>query len=244
MVGGASRENSSKRLESHWGDSAQLERIVGHLVEIKRKTGLDRTLAIGELVLTEFFDGNVEAWRDRRRNKNNSIRRLANHDSCPFSKSALNDAVAIYVALHELPCVHALGHITAGHVLAVLSLQPGERREMLERAAFMHSSVVELREQVVAKRRSAGERRGRPRQGSESSIHALLRSSIARVSRLLHAIDACELSPRDLCHALRQAGSNFIAAGAGLLDQRQAAPVTLSNTPAIGDHALGSADDA
>src|SRR5215207_1161276 len=80
-------------------ESALLEDVVAELREIDRRTGIERTLAIGELVLNRFFGGDPTTWRDRRRNKNNSIRRLAERDDCPFCRSALNEAVGVYVAV-------------------------------------------------------------------------------------------------------------------------------------------------
>src|SRR6478735_7920243 len=103
-----------------------LEDVVAELKEIDRRTGIERTLAIGELILTQFFGGDPAVWRDRRRNKNNSIRRLAEREDCPFCRSALNEAVGVYVAVVGLPCVRTFGHISASHVASVLRLPPPE----------------------------------------------------------------------------------------------------------------------
>ena len=111
-----------------------LDQVVSELCELERRGGIERTLAIGELILTQFFAGNSVAWRDRRRNKNNSIRRLATRKDCPFSRSALNEAVAVHVVSLSLPCVRTFGHIGASHVVAVLRLAEGERELMLVRA--------------------------------------------------------------------------------------------------------------
>lgn len=159
-------------------DPALLDRAVATLREIERRSGIERTLAIGELILTEFFAGDPRAWRDRRRNKNNSVRRLADRKDCPFCKSALNEAVAVYVAVRELPCVRTFGHITASHVASVLKL-PGEQRQaMLERAERERWSVRELRENVVLRRRAEGERRGRPPVDAETRTLSALRTSL------------------------------------------------------------------
>jgi len=143
-------------------DPALLVRVVGELRELERRGGIARTLAIGELILTQFFGGNPAIWRDRRRNKNNSVRRLANCPECPLSKSALNEAVTVYVASLTLPCVRTLGHIGASHVMAVLGLHESERERMLEWAERERLSVREFRRQAVGVRRAKGERRGRP----------------------------------------------------------------------------------
>src|SRR5215203_3888366 len=115
-------------------DHELLDGVIAELNEIERRSGIQRTLAIGELVLSKFFGGDPELWRDRRRNKNNSIRRLADRADCPLCRSALNEAVAIYVAVLELPCVRTFGHVGASHVASVLTLPIGQRRDMLESA--------------------------------------------------------------------------------------------------------------
>lgn len=139
-----------------------LDRVVAELWELERRGGIQRTLAIGELILKQFFGGNTAAWRNRRKNKNNSIRRLANREDCPFSRSALNEAVAGYVASLVLPCVQTFGHIGASHITAVMTLPEEDRQRMLDRAERKRMSVRELKREVVDARRAAGERRGRP----------------------------------------------------------------------------------
>jgi hypothetical protein len=152
-------------------DAARLDTIVATLREIERRSGIERTLAVGELVLTQFFAGDPLLFRDRRRNKNCSIRRLAARTDCPFSKSALNEAVAVCIAARELACVRTFGHIGASHVASVLSLPSEQQREMLEAAEFERLSVRELRRRVVGVRRASGERRGRP--ALDAASHAL-----------------------------------------------------------------------
>lgn len=58
-------------------DRAALDATVVQLRELERRNGLERMVAIGRLVLDQFFGGSAAAWRERRKNKNNSVRRLA-----------------------------------------------------------------------------------------------------------------------------------------------------------------------
>lgn len=74
----------SPRVASRIGDPVALDRMVATLRQIQRQTGIERTLAVGELVLVQFFGGNADEWRNRRRNKNNSIRRLADRKDAHF----------------------------------------------------------------------------------------------------------------------------------------------------------------
>ena len=123
VFGGALTRRVAPRIEN----ASAVDGVIAELREIDRRTGVDRVLAIGELILNRFFGGDPRTWRDRRRNKNNSIRRLASRADCPFCRSALNEAVGVYVAVVALPCVRTFGHISASHVASVLGLPPSER---------------------------------------------------------------------------------------------------------------------
>ena len=69
--------------------------LVAELQLINRRRGFDRTLAVGELILREFFGGDPAAWREQSRKKAQSLRRLAARTDCPFRKSTLNEAVSV-----------------------------------------------------------------------------------------------------------------------------------------------------
>lgn len=140
----------------------QVAEVATRLREIVRGHGLSRTLAIGQLVLERFYGGDEREWRARRSKKNNSIRVLAARPDCPLGKSALNEAVGVYVAVQLLPFVRDAKHIGACHVAAVLRLPPSAREYWLSRAERERLSVRELRGLIVSSRRQGGERRGRP----------------------------------------------------------------------------------
>jgi hypothetical protein len=184
-LGDGTGTKSVTRRAPRFVDVALLERVSHELRAIERQNGIERTLAIGGLILAEFFDGNPAIWRDRRRGKHHSIRRLAERSDCPYSKSSLNEALAVYVASLELPCVRTFGHIGASHVASVLTLPVAEQRTMLEKAERERLSVRELREHVVSARRDAGERRGRPTLGDFARALSAIESE---VRRLLSAI--------------------------------------------------------
>jgi hypothetical protein len=162
MDGNRESESREARAIACVGQPELLDRVIEKLREIDHRSGIARTLAIGELILGQFFGGDAKLWRDRRRNKNSSIRRLADRADCPLSKSALNEAVAVYAASLTLPCVRTFGHIGGSHVASVLHLPPSEWEVVLRRAESDHLSVRELRKRVVSMRREAGETRGRP----------------------------------------------------------------------------------
>jgi hypothetical protein len=198
-----------------FGDAVMLDRVVARLQDIRRQTGVERTLAIGELVLVQFFGGSVDEWRNRRRNKNNSIRRLADRGDCPFSKSALNEAVAVYVASLTLGCVQTFGHIGPSHVAAVLKLPVEERESVLRWADSQRLSVRELNRHVVVLRRSRGEHRGRPAVEAGGRVLGLLRSSLEDLSAAAQLIATSTLDAATLSE-VSAAAERILSASSGL----------------------------
>jgi hypothetical protein len=194
---------ASRRPARRVTEATLLNDVVAELKEIDRRTGIERTLAIGELILNQFFGGDPAVWRDRRRNKNNSIRRLAEREDCPFCRSALNEAVGVYVAVVGLPCVRTFGHISASHVASVLRLPLPERQPVLERAENERWSVRELRQKVILLRRAEGERRGRPPGLFEKRYLSVLRRQVNQLHDALDEIEKRELVAPELCDELR-----------------------------------------
>ncbi len=135
------------------------ERITPLVVElqaINRRKGFDRTLAVGELILREFFGGDPAAWREQSRKKAQSLRRLAARSDCPFRKSTLNEAVCVYVALLEQPNLRRSELITASHIASVLRLAAPERERLLAQAEAERWSVRQLRSHVRAQASAQG----------------------------------------------------------------------------------------
>lgn len=175
------------------GDKPAFELTVLQLRELERRAGMERVLSVGRLILERFFGGSAAAWRERRRNKNNSVRRLARHPGCPFSHSFLNQALGVYVVVRELPCVQTFEHIGASHVIAVLHLCSDGQRAWLERAEQERWSVRELKSALLQCRRLEGERRGRPRSSPLSVSVARAQRSLAALDAALDAIDSVDL---------------------------------------------------
>jgi hypothetical protein len=158
----------------------QLQRIAAELRGITHGSSWARTLATGELLLKHFFGGSLEEWRTHRRQKEASIRRLAQRPDCPLGKSALSDAVSIYVAKKHLPqCVDEL---TPSHVAIALRLPPAQRLLLIEKAVAQTWSVREMRNEALLLKRRAGERRGRPR-------FSQARAALSQIQASLDAFD-------------------------------------------------------
>src|SRR5690242_5021868 len=185
------------RLAQYVSEPREVADVVRELRDIDRRTGLERTLAIGRLVLQRFFGGSPEIWHERRKNKNNSVRRVAEHPDCPLSRSALNEAIGVYVAVQALPCVQTSDHITASHVAAVTFLDVEDQRRWLERAERENWSVRALKERVRADRHEAGERRGRPRVEHRRRLVAGIRSAVGAMRRAVDAMSGADLDASD-----------------------------------------------
>jgi hypothetical protein len=156
---------------------------VNQLRQLERRSGLNRMIAIGRLILEQFFDGSAAAWRERRKNKNNSVRRLAQHPSCPLSHSSLNQALGVYVTVRALPSVQTFKHVGACHIIAVLHLTEAAQLLWLERAEEELWSVRQLKAAVLASRRLEGERRGRPKTSVGRARVAKLKRSVVTMER-------------------------------------------------------------
>ncbi len=183
------------RVAGFLDEPAEIDAIVEQLHALESKIGLDRCIAIGGLILQRFFGGSPQIWRSRSRNKNNSVRRIAQHPSCPLSKSSLSEAIGVYVVVQELPFVRTSGHIGASHVTAVLRLSVEEQRTWLMRAAAEHWTVRELRAEILQNRLNSSPAPMRPR--LHSSVVAL-RRAVRAFDRATRAIQrANELSAND-----------------------------------------------
>ena len=154
----------------------QLQGIAAELRGITNGSSWSRTLATGKLVLERFFGGNVEEWRTHRRQKEASIRRLAQRADCPLGKSALSEAVSLYVAKKDLP--KSVDELTPSHVAIALRVPPAERLLLIERAVDEAWSVREMRNQASLFKRRAGERRGRPRFSQARAALSHLKASL------------------------------------------------------------------
>jgi hypothetical protein len=185
------------KLAQFFSEPREVTEVVKELREIHRKTGLERALAIGQIVLHRFFGGSADVWHERRKNKNNSVRRIAEHPDCPLSRSALNEAIGVYVAAQSLPCVQTSGHITASHIAAVTFLEVENQRAWLDRAEKQRLSVRQLKESIRLERHEAGERRGRPRVAAPRKMIAGVRSTVAALRRAVDAVSGIDLDSAD-----------------------------------------------
>jgi hypothetical protein len=167
---------------------AELAKIAVELSDIARGSSWSRTLATGKLVLRHFFAGDLSEWRTHRRQKDASIRRLAQRPDCPLGKSALSEAVAIYVAKKDLP--KAVEELTPSHVAIALRLAPTQCLTLIDRAIAGAWSVRQMRSEALLLKRRAGERRGRPRFSHARAALSQLNASLGALESGIELLGA------------------------------------------------------
>lgn len=216
-------------------ERSSVDCVLEDLKELYARSGLERTLAIGELLLTRFFEGSPAVWKSRRRNKNNSIRRLAARKDCPLRRSALNDAIAVFAAVSATPSVRTYGHIGTSHVAAAATLQADQRADLLRTAEARRWTVRQLKEEIVNWRRLQGDRRGRPPSTGDTKLLTAIVSAVARLERAMDLLDAGLQGHRPSAGICEQAQSlgRRLHAVADLLER--VAPVHAPVRLAVGD---------
>jgi len=174
-----------------------VNRVVADLRAIDHATVWERTMAVGRVVFEGIFAGNATEWRAKRGNKSTSLRKLVAHPHCPFKKSALSNAVNVYLFVKERPEVCKL-KITPSHIGSVSGIQASAAVELLTRASSNDWSIRQLAEQVKRERREAGERRGRPRSPTAQRAETLGRRGLRVLERMCDLLAQADL-PDDSC---------------------------------------------
>jgi hypothetical protein len=128
-------------------DLTAVNRVVLQLNAICKGATFEFAMAVGRLVIDEFYRGDLQAWRERGR-KTASFRRLAQHPDLPMSPAALYRSVAIY-ALSRRLYVQAPKHLSTTHFRLVLPLAGEHQEELLRHAETDSWSVERLREEIA-----------------------------------------------------------------------------------------------
>jgi hypothetical protein len=138
--------------------------------EIDRGHGWARAIALGQLVLNELFGGSAADWMSRKP-RDNSLRRLANHPKCPLRKSALAEALGVYIATIDDPTLKDNHQLTPSHVARVLQFEPSTRKRLLKEAEDNRLSVRAFGERVKQVRDGANARFARPASSSRKFVN-------------------------------------------------------------------------
>ena len=187
----------------------QLQRIAAELRGIAYGSSWSRTLATGKLVLEHFFGGSVDAWHTHRRQKQASIRRLAQRADCPLGRSALSEAIAIYVARKDLPS--SVDELTPSHVAIALRFSSSQRLELIEKAVAETWSVRDMRNEALLLKRRTGERRGRPRFSQARAALSHVKTSLDTLDSAVELLRSAGEIDSETASSLERALASFAA---------------------------------
>jgi hypothetical protein len=129
----------------------KIDSLARRINAVYRKATLEVVCAVGEMVIHELYDGNVETW-GREGTRRASYRSLASRGDLLLSPSALCRAVAVYILCKRLGGRASWRHLTASHLQEVLSLELGQQERLLNAADAEHWSVSRLRLEVNKQR--------------------------------------------------------------------------------------------
>ncbi len=140
-----------------------MDQLVAEINAFARAKALETALGVGRLIVDDIYGGDLEAWRDRGR-KDASFRKLASRGDCDLSASGLYRSVAVYELCERLGASR-WKHLGASHLYAVLALEHGAQRRLLDRAESERWTVRKLKARAgrAKKRARGGGKLGRPR---------------------------------------------------------------------------------
>jgi len=146
------RESSLvKTVDSTIVDQDALDKLARRINSLYREATLDVTCAIGKLVISELYEGNVTLWGEQGTHRP-SYRKLAARGDLLLSPSALCRAVAIYALCERLGDRGRWRHLTASHLQEVLGLDRSHQERLLRVADAEQWSVSRLRTEVTKQR--------------------------------------------------------------------------------------------
>lgn len=137
-----------------------LNAVVDKIVEFYKDFEVRGTYELGELVVKELFDGDVDLLHQRGP-KSKALSHLLQHQRLPCSPATLSRAVGVYELLTRFPQFKNHKQLALGHLYAVLPLPQEKQEHLLEQAINKKWSAEHLVEEVAKHKVLSGEKRGR-----------------------------------------------------------------------------------
>jgi hypothetical protein len=135
--------------------------LASRINEICRTATLDLAYRVGELVIAELYEGNLDGWA-REGTRSVSYRKLAQRPDLLMSPSALCRAVAVYSLCERMGGRATWRHLTASHLQEVIPLPSQQQERLLKVAEAERWPVARLRAEVSkrrpTRRRTSGSR--------------------------------------------------------------------------------------
>ena len=105
---------------------------------------------IGRYLLDNFFDGDLQAAKDRSSAKGLSLRKLSLHPEIDCSIATLSRALDVAMMREEFSSVTALQQLSASHLVALSAVEDeGQRKAYADKAAKKELSSRQLKELLV-----------------------------------------------------------------------------------------------
>jgi len=126
-----------------------IERIILQLNGICKTATLNFAFCVGQLIIGNWYAGDLERWRARNPHKDYSLRKLAKHPSLPMSPAALYRSVAIFELCERLG-IRSWKHVSTTHVRVVLPLPLEDQARLLRAAEANRWSARRLEDEAAA----------------------------------------------------------------------------------------------
>jgi len=159
----------------------QIDVIVSQLRRVCRQATMEYALNVGRIIIHNFYDGDISAWRGKGP-KQASFRRLARRPDLPMSPVLLYRCVATYELCERIDALARWNNINVSHIRAVLNLPDDTQVELLSQANAERWSVRRLEELASAARSSCKTRRGQ-RNHLVRAVKALSRALAEHMSQ-------------------------------------------------------------
>jgi hypothetical protein len=192
------------------------EPAIGHLITqlnaICRTATFDFALSVGECVVKNLYHGDLNLFRSRDRNKEQTLRTIATHPDLQMSPGALYRSIATYELCGRLG-IESWEHVSLSHVRLVLPLKFDDQARLLQQAESDRWPVQRLDDEVAALMRAERPERHRGGRRRSSRLRQAIRlvdQSTERLSGLLEsnddvAADAPAETTRAAVESLRRA---------------------------------------
>jgi hypothetical protein len=141
-------------------DDNVIDEVAEKLNELTRLRGLELAAEMGKVVIDNFFDGDLEAYRSRGI-RDASLRKLAKHPKLGISPTTLYRSIETF-ALSDRLGNPEWKNLTTSHVRAVLGLKEEDQQKLLTQAEDKGWTAQQLQTQAAKSKKKIADGRGRP----------------------------------------------------------------------------------
>jgi len=140
----------------------EINAVVDKLIDLYNNQKIREAYVLGELVVKELFDGDVDLIHQHGP-KHKALAHLLQHQRLPCSPATLSRAVRVYELLVRFPQFKDHKQLVLGHFYAVLPLPDEKQERLLEQAIRKKWSAEDLEKKISEdpEKEPSGKPRGR-----------------------------------------------------------------------------------